>query len=197
MNKVAADYEFMEAVKSPRDEQHEAASKQKKEIAAKEEEEEKEETRQDGEKDGASEKKTAKERRRTNETEERRKNQEERMSSIGRTRGEGGAERDGGKEEQEEKKTMQLHMKEEEVKEILGEREEDSVDVPWLETASIAYAGGQMYISQEKKGTAAVAAGTAENGTRLRDCNQGRFGSGSTSSDTWGSWDADRTRQYQ
>ena len=119
------------------------------------------------------------------------------MSRMKRRRGEGGAGRDGGKEEQEEKKTMQLHMKEEEVKEILGEREEDSFDAPWLETVSIAYAGGQMYISQEKKGTAAVAAGTGENGTRVRDCNQGRRGSGATSNDTWGSWDADRTRQYQ
>ena len=168
VNKVAADYEFMEAVKSPRVEQHEAASKQKKEIAAKEEEE-KEETRQDGEKDGASEKNKAKERRRTNGTEERRKNQEERMSSIGRRRGEGGEGRDGGKEEQEEEKTMQLHMKE-------GEREEESGDVPWLKTASIGYGDGQMYLSQENKETAAVAAGTAE---------KGRPGSGSSSSDTW------------
>ena len=86
---------------------------------------------------------------------------------------------------------------EEEMKEILGKREEDSFDAPWLEKARIAYAGGQMYISQEKKGTAAVAAGTGENGTRVRDCNQGRRGSGATSNDTWGSWDADRTRQYQ
>ena len=113
------------------------------------------------------------------------------MSSIGRRRGEGGEGRDGGKEEQEEKKTMQLHMKDEEKKEILGEREEESVDVPWLKTASIGYGGGQMFLSQENKGTAAVAAGTAENGTRLRDCNQGRPLSGATSSDTWGSWDAD------
>ena len=107
----------------------------------------------------------AKERRRTKKIKERRKKQEERMSSIGRTRGEGGAERDGGKEEQEEKKTMQLHMKDEEKKEILGEREEDSVDVPpWLEIARIGYPGGQMYLSQENKETAAVAAGTAEKG---------------------------------
>ena len=98
---------------------------------------------------------------------------------------EGGEE----KEEQEEmeerrsrrrKKTMQLQMKEE------GEREEESGDVPWLKTASIGYGDGQMYLSQENKETAAVAAGTAENGTRLGDCNQGRPGSGSTSSDTWG-----------
>ena len=65
---------------------------------------------------------------------------------------------------------MQLHMKEE------GEREEESGDVPWLKTASIGYGDGQMYLSQEKKETAAVAAGTAE---------KGRPGSGSSSSETW------------
>ena len=61
-----------------------------------------------------------------------------------------------------------------------------------MKTASIGYGDGQMYLSQENKETAAVAAGTAENGTRLRDCNQGRPGSGSTSSDTW-----DNLRHYQ
>ena len=104
----------------------------------------------------------AKLRRSTKNIELRRKKQEEKKSRIGRWRGEGGAGRDGGKEEQEEKKTMQLHMKEEEGKEILGETEEDSVDVPWWKTASIGYAGGQMFLSQENKGTAAVAAGTAK-----------------------------------
>ena len=91
------------------------------------------------------------------------------MSSIGRRRGEGGEGRDGGKEEQKEKKTMQLQMKEE------GKRKE-SGDVPWLKTASIGYGDGQMYLSQENKETAAVAAGTAE---------KGRPGSVSSFSETW------------
>ena len=57
-----------------------------------------------------------------------------------------------------------------------GEREEASGDVPWLKTASIGYGDGQMYLSQENKETAAVAAGTAD---------KGRPRSGSSSGDTW------------
>ena len=71
---------------------------------------------------------------------------------------------------------MQLQMKEK------GKRKE-SGDVPWLKTTSIGYGDGQMYLSQENKETAAVAAGTAE---------KGRPGSGSSSSDTW-----DSLRNYQ
>ena len=70
------------------------------------------------------------------------------------------------------------------MKEISGENSDDAVDVPpWVGIPCIRNPGGQMYLSQENKETAAVAAGTAE---------KGRPGSGSTSSDTW-----DNLRHYQ
>ena len=112
VNEVAADSVLKEAVKSPRDEQHEAASEQMKQVATKEEDEE--ETNQDGEKDGASGNTKAKLRRSTRSSELRRKRQEEKKNKIGRWR----------EEEENLERRRRSRIKEEEEEEVKEEEVE-------------------------------------------------------------------------